>query len=163
MRAERTSVVDRRRRGTDVYYYRTRSGRKVDFIWRGSDGRLTLVQVAFRAPDGSETLSREMAALREALEEQSGSRAVLSTMDDERRQLKTSTSPPPAKTASMLWTPCSGSSSVNPSCRWSTPPDIRPRASSRHLSNCSQVAARSREQKVCASCRSLVSVRWSTP
>jgi predicted AAA+ superfamily ATPase len=86
---ENLVFVDRRRRGTEVYYYRTRSGREVDFVWRGIAGRLTLVQVSFQAPDGSETLSREMAALREALGEQPGSRAVLVTMDDERRQLKT--------------------------------------------------------------------------
>jgi len=86
---ENLVFVDRRRRGCEVYYYRTRSGREVDFVWRGSDGRLTLAQVSFRAPEGSETLARELAVLREALEEQPGSRAVLVTMDDERRQLKT--------------------------------------------------------------------------
>jgi predicted AAA+ superfamily ATPase len=86
---ENLVFVDRRRRGSEVYYYRTRSSREVDFVWRGSDGRLTLTQVAFRAPEGSETLARELAALREALEEQPGSRAVLVTMDDEPRQLKT--------------------------------------------------------------------------
>jgi predicted AAA+ superfamily ATPase len=84
---ENVVFVDQRRRGTEVFYYRTRSGREVDFVWRGGDGRLTLVQVTFQAPDGSETLAREMAALREAIAEQPGSRAVLVTMDDERRLL----------------------------------------------------------------------------
>lgn len=86
---ENLVFIDRRRRGSEVYYYRTRSGREVDFVWREGDERLTLAQVCFRAPEGSETLSRELTALREALEEQPGSRAVLVTMDDEHRHVKT--------------------------------------------------------------------------
>ena len=34
--------VDGRHRGRELHYYRTQSGRKVDFVWRGGDGRLTL-------------------------------------------------------------------------------------------------------------------------
>lgn len=79
--------MDGRRRGRELYYYRTRSGREVDFVWRGEDGRLTLIQAAFHAPEGSDTLARELAALREALRERPGSRALLVTMDDGPRQL----------------------------------------------------------------------------
>lgn len=85
---ENLVFVDRRRRGNEVHYYRTRAGREVDFVWRGADGRLTLAQTAFRAPEGSETLAREVAALREALGEQPESRAVLITMDDEQRRIE---------------------------------------------------------------------------
>lgn len=84
---ENLVFVDGRRRGRELYYYRTRSGREVDFVWRGEDGRLTLTQVAFQAPEGSDTLARELAALREALREQPGSRALLVTMDDGPRRL----------------------------------------------------------------------------
>ncbi len=78
---ENLVFVDGRRRGRELYYYRTRSGREVDFVWRGEDSRLTLAQVALRAPEGSETLTRELAALGEALREQPGSRAMLVTLD----------------------------------------------------------------------------------
>ncbi len=86
---ENLVFLDRRRRGIELHYYRTRSGREVDFIWRGTDRRLTLAQVAFHAPDGSDTRTRELAALREALGEQPGSRAILITMDEEADKLAT--------------------------------------------------------------------------
>jgi len=84
---ENLVFVDGRRRGRKLYYYRTRSGREVDFVWLGEDGRLTLIQVAFQAPEGSDTLARELAALREALREQPESRALLVTMGDGPRDL----------------------------------------------------------------------------
>lgn len=90
---ENLVFLDRRRRGCEMFYYRTRSGKEVDFVWHGGDGRLTLAQVAFKAPEGSDTLGRELAALREAQGEQPGSRAVLITMDDRRRDEKASGEP----------------------------------------------------------------------
>ncbi len=87
---ENLVFVDGRRRGRELYYYRTRSGREVDFVWRDKGGKLTLVQVTYQAPDGSDTLARELAAMQEALREQPGSRALLVTMDDGPRQLDTS-------------------------------------------------------------------------
>jgi uncharacterized protein len=84
---ENLVFVDGRRRGRQMYYYRTRTGREVDFAWRGEDGRLDLLQVAFRVPEGSDTLAREVAALREAMGEQTGCRARLVTFDDEPRHL----------------------------------------------------------------------------
>lgn len=90
---ENLVFVDGRRRGRELYYYRTRTGREVDFVWRGEDGRLTLIQVALQAPEGSDTLARELAALREALRQQPGSRALLVTRDDGSRQLDTPEGP----------------------------------------------------------------------
>ncbi len=84
---ENLVFVDGRRRGRELYYYRTRSGREVDFVWRGGDGRLSMAQVAFQAPEGSDILSRELAALREALRERPDSRALVVTMDDGPRLL----------------------------------------------------------------------------
>ena len=86
---ENIVFVDGRRRGRELYYYRTRSGREVDFVWRDGEGRLTLAQVAFQAPEGSDTLARELAALREALRERPDSRALLVTMDDGPHRLDT--------------------------------------------------------------------------
>lgn len=86
---ENMVFIDRRRRRLELHYYRTRSGREVDFVWRAEDGRLNLAQVALRAAEGSDTLAREMMALREALGEQPGSRALLVTLDDQHRHLQT--------------------------------------------------------------------------
>ena len=80
---ENMVFVDGRRRGRSLFYYRTRSGREVDFAWKGAEGSLTLVQVCEQMPEGSETRKRELAALREALVEQPGSRAVVVTRDDD--------------------------------------------------------------------------------
>lgn len=86
---ENLVFLDSRRRGRELYYYRTRSGREVDFVWREHDRRLNLVQVSFHAPEGSDTLARELSSLREALRERPGSRALLVTFDDAPRKLDT--------------------------------------------------------------------------
>jgi predicted AAA+ superfamily ATPase len=80
---ENLVFVDGRRRGRELYYYRTVVGREVDFVWRADDGILDFVQVAESAPEGSVTRERELAALREALRERPHSRAWLVTRDDE--------------------------------------------------------------------------------
>ena len=80
---ENLVFVDGRRRGRSLFYYRTHNGREVDFVWKGESGRLTLVQVCERMPEGSETRGRELAALREAQAEQPGCRAVVVTRDEE--------------------------------------------------------------------------------
>jgi len=85
---ENMVFVDGRRRGRALHYYRTAAGREVDFVWRGTDRRLVFVQVAERAPEGSDTFRRETLALREALREHPGSTAMLVTMDDEQRHVK---------------------------------------------------------------------------
>jgi predicted AAA+ superfamily ATPase len=80
---ENMVFIDGRRRGRSLFYYRTRNGREVDFVWKDSDGQVTLIQVCEQMPEGSETRERELTALREAQAEQSGCRAVVVTRDEE--------------------------------------------------------------------------------
>lgn len=80
---ENLVFIDGRRRGRSLFYYRTRSGREVDFVWKGADRRLTLLQVCEQMPEGSDARQRELAALREALSEQPDSRAVIVTRDEQ--------------------------------------------------------------------------------
>ncbi|MDD4737507.1 MAG: ATP-binding protein, partial [Kiritimatiellae bacterium] len=86
---ENLVFIDGRRRGLNLHYYRTHSRREVDFVWRTPDGRLTLVQVALQAPEGSDTLARELTALREALAEHPESKALLVTLDDAPQSIQT--------------------------------------------------------------------------
>jgi hypothetical protein len=61
--------LDLRRHGLEeVYYYSTRSGKEVDFIAHGPDGRLHLIQACYDLQE-AETMQREQSALREAEEE----------------------------------------------------------------------------------------------
>ncbi len=85
---ENLVFVDGRRRGRELHYYRTGTGREVDFVWREPAGALRFVQVSERAPEGSRTLDRETAALREALREHPNSRACLVTRDDDEQLLE---------------------------------------------------------------------------
>lgn len=80
---ENLVFVDGRRRGRSLFYYRTRNGREVDFVWKDSEGRVCLVQVCEQMPEGSATRVRELTALQEAQSEQSGCRAVVVTRDEE--------------------------------------------------------------------------------
>lgn len=80
---ENLVFIDGRRRGRPLFYYRTRNGREVDFVWKDDAGRICLVQVCEQMPEGSETRERELAALREAQAEQPGCRAVVVTRDEE--------------------------------------------------------------------------------
>ena len=82
---ENLVFVDGRRRGRSLFYYRTRTGREVDLVWKDDAGRVSLIQVCEQMPEGSETREREMAALREAQSEQPGCRAVVVTRDEEAR------------------------------------------------------------------------------
>ncbi len=82
---ENLVFVDGRRRGRSLFYYRTRTGREVDFVWKDAADRVSLIQVCEQMPEGSETREREMAALREAQSEQPGCRAVVVTRDEEDR------------------------------------------------------------------------------
>jgi predicted AAA+ superfamily ATPase len=83
---ENLVFVDGRRRGRELHYYRTVNGREVDFVWRGENGKIRFVQVAERAPEGSETLTRELTALRDAMKEHPGSAGTLVTRDDDEVQ-----------------------------------------------------------------------------
>ena len=85
---ENLVFIDRRRRNLNIHYCRTSTGREVDFVWRDVKGDLTFLQVALQAPEGSDTLTREVAALRDALREYPGSRALLVTMDTAPRRIE---------------------------------------------------------------------------
>ncbi len=85
---ENVVFVDGRRRSRELHYYRTATGKEVDFVWREPSGILCFVQVAERAPEGSRTLDREVAALCEALREHPGSHARLVTLDDAEKRLE---------------------------------------------------------------------------
>lgn len=69
-----------RRYEPQIWYYKTKSGREVDFIFRGSEGELNLVQVCADLSD-PETREREIAALREASKEQPDSKCFLITRE----------------------------------------------------------------------------------
>jgi uncharacterized protein len=80
---ENLVFVDARRRGHRIYYYRTRNGREVDFVWKSEDEQMLFVQVSEAIPPGSDARAREVKSLVEALNEQPGSRGVIVTMDSE--------------------------------------------------------------------------------
>lgn len=80
---ENLVFMDSRRRGREVYYYRTANGREVDFAWKDSDGEIILVQVCETMPEGSQTRERELKALQEAKSEHPESRAVVVTWDED--------------------------------------------------------------------------------
>lgn len=82
-RLENMVFIDGRRRGRSLFYYRTRNGREVDFVWQDPDRGRTLVQVCESMPEGSEARARELAALREAQSELSAARAVVVTRDED--------------------------------------------------------------------------------
>jgi uncharacterized protein len=80
---ENMVFIDGRRRGRSLFYYRTRNGREVDFVWKTDSGQICLLQVCEQMPEGSETRVRELKALREAQREQPGCRAIVVTRDEE--------------------------------------------------------------------------------
>lgn len=80
---ENLVFVDARRRGQTIFYYRTRNGREVDFIWKNQQGKPCLIQVAEAIPPGSDTRNREVKALIEAMEETRSSEGIVVTMDSE--------------------------------------------------------------------------------
>lgn len=65
---ENLIYLDLRRRGDTIYYYITQEGYEVDFLVKTRLGELKLYQVAFDI-ESSETLEREMRALRAAEKE----------------------------------------------------------------------------------------------
>jgi predicted AAA+ superfamily ATPase len=76
-------LAARRRAGTSITYYRTRSGREVDFLVRGPGrGELRLVQVCADTSD-ARTRERELQSLGEAMVECGLRHGVLVTMTEE--------------------------------------------------------------------------------
>lgn len=78
---ENLIYLDLRRQGyEEIYYYKTRSGKEVDFITHGPNGRLHLIQVCYEMGD-PETIKREEGALQEA-EEELGIKGTLVTKEN---------------------------------------------------------------------------------
>lgn len=71
-----------RRISSDIFYYRTRSGKEVDFIVLLPDRSRLLVQVSETLADPA-TRKRELAALYEAMQELGASQATIVTRADE--------------------------------------------------------------------------------
>lgn len=65
---ENLVFLDLRRKGHDIFYYKTKSGFEVDFVVTSKDEKPKLIQVVWNAED-RETLMREERALQEAKDE----------------------------------------------------------------------------------------------
>lgn len=73
-----------RRNRPNIWYYRTRSGKEVDFIAPAEGGGWNLVQACESLADG-QTRKREMDALAEAMVEQRAGRAIVVTRNEQDR------------------------------------------------------------------------------
>lgn len=71
-----------RRRSEDIYYYKTPSGREVDFVVQDNNGRVSLYQACINMKD-SETREREVQALLEASQTLAAERCSILTIDHE--------------------------------------------------------------------------------
>ena len=66
----------------DLFYYKTRNNKEVDFITRQGINVVSLIQVSFQ-PDNSETQNREIKALLEASQELKCENLIILTWDFE--------------------------------------------------------------------------------
>jgi len=71
-----------RRNTSNIYYYRTHSGREVDFVVGNADSGLTLIQVCANLAKDS-TRKREIAAISEAMSETGLTQSIIVTLHDE--------------------------------------------------------------------------------
>ena len=79
---ENTVFLELHRRGREVAYYRTGSGREIDFVATGRDGTMQLVQVCADLSDPA-TRHRELSALDEAMAETGLREGVVVTLREE--------------------------------------------------------------------------------
>ena len=79
---ENIIFIHLRRHTEDIYYYRTKKGQEVDFVWLDSKGKKHLAQICFSLKD-SETRKREISALIQAMEELNMRRSTIITMEEE--------------------------------------------------------------------------------
>jgi uncharacterized protein len=70
-----------RRASSSIFYYKTASGKEVDFCWIDINGRKNLVQVSFDLND-EKTRKREVSAIIEAMDEIKVKNAKLVTMNE---------------------------------------------------------------------------------
>lgn len=73
-----------RRHNQEVYYYKTDSGKEIDFLIIDIEGKPVLYQVTLNL-NSSETLRREVAALEEAMTALKLKTGTIVTLDDERK------------------------------------------------------------------------------
>lgn len=78
---ETTIFLELQRRKQETYYYKTDTGREVDFFVKGRETN-QLIQVAWDMSD-EKTKQREIASLLEAMDEQKLSRAIILTFNTE--------------------------------------------------------------------------------
>lgn len=69
-----------KQQGKDMYYYKTNSGKEVDFLIKENDNKVQLLQVAWDIED-EKTRQREIGRLIEAMEEQKVGQGLLLTYD----------------------------------------------------------------------------------
>lgn len=65
-----------------IHYYRTRSGREVDFIWQDAKGKRHLAQACESMTAHPDTQRREVAALTEAMQEMKLTGGVIVTRSE---------------------------------------------------------------------------------
>lgn len=71
-----------RRKSDRIHYYRTQSGREVDFIWQDSAHQRNLVQVCESMAMNANTQHREVSALTEAMQEMKIRKATIVTRSE---------------------------------------------------------------------------------
>lgn len=80
---ENTVYIELKRKGCELYYYRTSNGLEVDFACRGARGTVVeLIQVAY-SMNAEKTRNREIKALLKALEETGLTTGTIVTSDEE--------------------------------------------------------------------------------
>lgn len=72
--------LELKRRGSEIYYYKTDNGREVDFLTREGETNRQLIQVAWDISD-EKTKKREISVLADAMEEQKVTQGLLLTND----------------------------------------------------------------------------------
>lgn len=80
---ENLIFVALRRVSSKIYYYKTKSGREVDFIVQKEDKTRMLIQVCEAMPDPN-TYKREVTALSEAMREQAITEGIIVTRNEEK-------------------------------------------------------------------------------
>ncbi len=82
-RLENTVYMHLRRKTNDIWYYRTNTGKEIDFLVNDNENKINLIQVCLNINDEN-TYNREVKALFEAMNELEIKHAVIVTLDDTR-------------------------------------------------------------------------------
>jgi len=79
---ENIIYIHLRRRTEEIYYYRTKKGQEVDFIWLDCQGKRHLMQVCLSLGDPA-TKKREISSLNQAMEELNLGESTIITFEEE--------------------------------------------------------------------------------